>query len=237
MRRALRGATLCVIARPNNPTGSLYDRDAINELVADFPDTIFIIDEAYAPYAPTCSMFDPQAPSNQVHLGSLSKNGLAALRIGYCAADPALTYELDKIRMPYNVPQPSITLAEAMLSRHQGVLEGVAIDAIARREAMRAVLARLPLSVVHPSHANMVLVSFPTREHALQMRRALLEHDVQVRHVSDEPGFRELGFHGCLRVSVGSETEIAVLTSAVDAIAQAALATPTLVAASAGAAR
>lgn len=215
MRRALRGATLCIIARPNNPTGSLYPRAEIDALVAEFPETIFIIDEAYAAYAPGCSLFDVHAPSNRVHVGSLSKNGLAALRVGYCAADPALALELDRVRMPYNVPQPSLLLAEAMLSRHADLLDASIQAAVDRREDMREILGRLPGATVLPSHANMVLVCFEDRDRAVQTERALLQRDVQVRHVSDEAGFREVGLRGVLRASVGGEREIELLAEAV----------------------
>jgi histidinol-phosphate aminotransferase len=103
MRRALRDATLCFVTRPNNPTGSLCSRPDVEALVADFPDTVFVIDEAYAAFAPGCSMFRSDAPENQVHLDTLSKRGLAALRLGYCVAHPELARALDKVRMPYNL--------------------------------------------------------------------------------------------------------------------------------------
>ena len=55
MRAALPGAAVCFLARPNNPTSSLWPATLIRELVAEFPDTVFVIDEAYAAYDPGCS--------------------------------------------------------------------------------------------------------------------------------------------------------------------------------------
>ncbi len=216
MRKALRGATLCVIARPNNPTGSLYDAQLIHELVAEFPDTVFIIDEVYGDYAPGSSLLHAKSRENQVFLGSLSKIGLAAVRIGYCVAEPALARALDKVRMPYNVPQTSIALAEAVLRDHGELLETMTRKAIDRRESMRTTLRRMPGATVHSSHANMVLVSFRDRQSAANMQRALGGRGVHVRDVSDEVGFAEIGLVGCLRVSVGSDAELELLARAID---------------------
>jgi histidinol-phosphate aminotransferase len=67
---ALVGASVCFLARPNNPTGSLWSAARVHALVADHPDVVFVIDEAYAAYAPPgSSLWDPAAPSNQVYHG------------------------------------------------------------------------------------------------------------------------------------------------------------------------
>lgn len=218
LQRALRGATLCVITRPNNPTGSLCSRGSIEALIKEFPDTVFVVDEAYAAFAPGCSMFRIDAPDNQVHLDTLSKRGLAALRLGYCVAHPELARALDKMRMPYNLPQTTIVMAQAMLTRHAAVVERIVTETIARREYLRDILSRIPGATVHPSRANMVLVSFPERGTARQWQRLLHARDVQVRDVSDEPGFAELGIAGCLRVSTGSPRELELLARAIDTI-------------------
>src|SRR5690606_2783576 len=94
LRAALPGAAICFLARPNNPTSSLWDAELIRALIREFPDTVFVIDEAYAAYDPGCSLWHADAPSNQVHMATLSKIGLAALRVGYCIADPELAHAL-----------------------------------------------------------------------------------------------------------------------------------------------
>lgn len=218
MRRALRNATLCIITRPNNPTGSLCARRDVEALIAEFPETVFVVDEAYAAYVPGCSMFRNDAPDNQVHLDTLSKRGLAALRVGYCVAHPELARALDKMRMPYNLSQTNLAIAERVLTKHTAVLDDMVDGLIARRESMREILARIVGGTVHRSHANMVLVSFAERASARHWQEALLERGVHVRDVSLDPGFAELGLPGCLRVSTGSERELVLLERAIDAI-------------------
>jgi histidinol-phosphate aminotransferase len=218
LRRALRDATLCIVTRPNNPTGSLCSRQDVEALIAEFPETVFVVDEAYAAFAPGCSMFRRDAPDNQVHLDTLSKRGLAALRLGYCVAHPELAHALDKVRMPYNLSQTSLVMAQRVLTKHSAVLDGMLNELIARRESLRTILARIPAGAVHVSHANMVLVSFCDRASARYWHHVLMAQGVHVRDVSNEPGFAELGLLGCLRVSTGSAREHELLAHAIDSI-------------------
>ena len=139
-----------------------------------------------------------------MHLDTLSKRGLAALRVGYCVAHPELARALDKMRMPYNLSQTNLVIAERVLTKHAAVLESMVDALIARRELMRAILSRIAGGTVHQSHANMVLVSFAERASARFWHDALLERGVQVRDVSLEPGFAELG------LQPGSEVECVV---------------------------
>src|SRR5690606_35489689 len=144
MREALHGASICFFARPNNPTSSLWSAGLIRALIRDYPETVFVIDEAYAAYDPGCSLWDPACPSNQVHMGTLSKVGLAALRVGYCIADPELTLALNKVRHPYNVSQTSIALAEVALTRFVVVQERMIAKTIQNRARLLEILGRLP---------------------------------------------------------------------------------------------
>jgi histidinol-phosphate aminotransferase len=218
MRSALQEATLCIVTQPNNPTGSLCARQDVEALVAEFPETVFVVDEAYAAFAPGCSMFRSDAPDNQVHLSTLSKRGLAALRVGYCVAHPELANALDKIRMPYNLSQPTLVMAQLVLTRYSAVLDSMVREMIDRRDVLRSILACIPGGTVHVSHANMVLVSFADRASARHWHSSLITHGVHVRDVSDEPGFAELELYGCLRVSTGSARELELLGRAIDAI-------------------
>jgi histidinol-phosphate/aromatic aminotransferase/cobyric acid decarboxylase-like protein len=98
------------------------------------------------------------------------------------------------------------------------VLDDMVDALITRRESLRSILSRIAGGTVHPSHANMVLVSFAERASARHWQDALITHGVHVRDVSSEPGFAELGLPGCLRVSTGSERELELLAEAIDRI-------------------
>jgi histidinol-phosphate aminotransferase len=209
MREALVGAAVCFFARPNNPTSSLWSGDLIRQLILDFPETIFVIDEAYAAYDPGCTLWDPEGPSNQVHMGTLSKVGLAALRVGYCIADPDLALALNKVRHPYNLSQTSIALAEAALTRFGEVQAGMIAKTIANRGRLIAILRGLPDAELFPAHGNLVLVRFPSDERARALVDQLADAGVRVKDVT---GVAKLS--GCLRISVGTDEDLDRLAAA-----------------------
>ncbi|HVH97332.1 MAG TPA: histidinol dehydrogenase, partial [Enhygromyxa sp.] len=209
MREALQGAAICFFARPNNPTSSLWSGDLIRALIRDYPDTVFVIDEAYAAYDPGCSLWDPACPSNQVHMGTLSKVGLAALRVGYCITDPELALALNKIRHPYNVSQTSIALAEAALTRFAPVQERMIAKTIENRGRLLEILRRLPDAELFPAHGNLVLVRFPSDERARALVSQLGAAGVRVKDVTAVPKLA-----GCLRISVGTDEDLDRLAAA-----------------------
>jgi histidinol dehydrogenase len=209
MREALPGAALCFLARPNNPTSGLWDAALIRELIREFPSTVFVIDEAYAAYDPGCSLWEPAGPSNFVLMATLSKIGLAALRVGYCIADPELALALNKVRHPYNISQTSISVAELALTRFAPVLEQMVATAIANRGRLVELLRRLPDAELFPAHANLVLVRFPNDARAKAMHEQLAIAGVRVKDLTSVPKL-----HGCLRISVGTDDDLARLAGA-----------------------
>jgi histidinol-phosphate aminotransferase len=209
MRRALPGAALCFLARPNNPTSGLWDAALIRSLIAEFPATVFVIDEAYAAYDPGCSLWDPAGPSNLVLMATLSKIGLAALRVGYCIADPELALALNKVRHPYNISQTSIAVAELALTRFAPVLEQMIATAIANRGRLVELLRRLPDAEPFPAHANLVLVRFPDDARAQAVHEQLAAAGVRVKDLTSVAKL-----HGCLRISVGTDEDLARLARA-----------------------
>ncbi len=208
MREALVGAAICFFARPNNPTSSLWSADLIRRLIRDFPETVFVVDEAYAAYDPGCTLWDSGAPSNQVHMGTLSKVGLAALRVGYCIADPELALALNKVRHPYNVSQTSIALAEAALTRFSDVQARMIAKTIANRGRLIEILQGVPDAEVFPAHGNLVLVRFPSDARARQLVDQLAAAGVRVKDVT-----RVEKLSGCLRVSVGTNEDLDLLAA------------------------
>jgi histidinol dehydrogenase len=209
MRRALPGAALCFLARPNNPTSGLWDAALIRSLIDEFPATVFVIDEAYAAYDPGCSLWDPAGPSNLVLMATLSKIGLAALRVGYCIANPELALAINKVRHPYNISQTSIAVAELALTRFAPVLEQMITTAIANRGRLVELLRRLPDAEPFPAHANLVLVRFPDNARARAIHEQLAAAGVRVKDLTSVAKL-----HGCLRISVGTDEDLARLARA-----------------------
>ncbi len=202
--RALVGATICFLARPNNPTGSLWRAETIERLIAAHPAVVFVIDEAYVAYAPGASMWRADRPDHVVHMGTLSKVGLAALRVGYGIAAPELAHALDKVRHPYNVSQTSLVLAHAVVTRFADVQAELVARAIAGRERLAALLATIPDAHVHPSSANLVLVRMPSLARATALVELLARADILVK------GFPQAAepLRSCVRVSVGTAAEL-----------------------------
>ena len=209
MRKALHGASVCFVARPNNPTGSLWDAELLRALIAEHPDVVFVIDEAYCAYAPGRSMWAPSLPHNQVHMATLSKVGLAALRVGYCIAHPTLAGALNKVRHPYNISATSLALATTVLTRFADAQQAMIDRTLEGRTTLAKMLAEIPGATVFESHANFVLVRIGAPHAASRLRAHLADEGILVKDVSSTPGLA-----GCLRVGVGTRGELARLRGA-----------------------
>lgn len=209
MDRALDGATICFLARPNNPTSSCFDADVVERLAGKHPETVFVIDEAYAAYSPGSSLWRADRPENWVHMGTLSKVGLAALRVGYCVAHPDLVRALDTVRHPYNVSATSLALAETILVRFADVQQALVERTIHNRARLAAMLGRIPGAHVYPAHANLVLARVGGRGEASTLTAALAERGIRIKDLSDVPALA-----GCVRVSVGTSAELDLLERA-----------------------
>ena len=211
LRAALPGAALCFLARPNNPTSSLWSASGIEALIADFPATVFVIDEAYAAYDPGCSLWRPGAPANYVHMATLSKVGLAALRVGYCIAAPPLAEALNKVRHPYNVSQTSIALAETVLTRFAAVQAELVARTIANRDRLVALLAQLPGAELFPAHGNLVLLRLASPEAAGELHARLEAAGVRTKDLRSIPELSR-----CLRISAGTDGDLQRLAGALE---------------------
>ncbi|MBV1860103.1 MAG: aminotransferase class I/II-fold pyridoxal phosphate-dependent enzyme [Nannocystaceae bacterium] len=203
MRVALRSAALCFLARPNNPTGNLWDAGVLERWFAAFPDTVFVVDEAYTDYAPGASMWRPDLPENVVLMSTLSKVGGAALRLGYCVATPRLAAELDKVRHPYNISATSLAIAEVLLVHADEARAGMLERARAARSRLRALLASLPGVTVFPSSSNLVLARLTPTDRAPALVAHLRAQGILIKDVSRTPGLE-----GCVRASVGTRQEL-----------------------------
>ena len=193
---------LVFIAYPNNPTGVLYpEEDLIRIMKA--ASGLVVIDEAYHVFAgksflPRLAEFD-----NLVVIRTVSKLGLAGIRLGYLVGRPEWVAQLDKVRPPYNVSVLTQTAALFMLERLD-VLEEQAARIRAERAKLREALKGLKGVSVFPSEANFFLIRVPDAERTYQ---ALKQQNVLVRNLN--PGIRD-----CLRVTVGTPDENRILVTA-----------------------
>ena len=186
------------IAYPNNPTGNLFDRSGVSRMIEASPGLV-VVDEAY--YAFADASFLPRLADypNLLLMRTVSKLGLAGLRLGLIAGRPEWLAELDKVRLPYNINVLTQGLAERVLGEPQ-ILEDQAAAIRAERGRLTAALARLPPVQVFPSSANFVL--FRIRR-AAEVFAALKTHRVLVKNLD---GVHPL-LADCLRVTVGTPDE------------------------------
>ena len=200
--------SIIYLAYPNNPTANLWD-DAVIERIVQAAPGLVVIDEAYQPFS-SRSYIDRLGQHPHVLLmRTLSKFGLAGVRLGYMMGPSALIAEIDKVRPPYNI---SVLNAEAALFalEHAAVYEAQAADLRAQRQALVQALAALPGVKVWPSDANMVLVRVPDAQAAFEgmKRRGVLVKNVSKMH----PLLAQ-----CLRLTVGTADENAQMLAALQA--------------------
>ena len=210
---------LVYLAYPNNPTANLWDDAVIRRLIAQVRayGGLVVMDEAYQPFA-SCTWLDeirrdPQANSHVLLLRTLSKFGLAGVRLGYVLAPQALVHEIDKARPPYNI---SVLNAECALFalEHAPVFARQAAVIRAERDALLAKLADLSGVQVFPSQANMLLVRLsgpPGR--AAAVFEGLKVRQVLVKNVSTMHAL----LANCLRLTVGTPDQNVQLLDALRA--------------------
>jgi histidinol-phosphate aminotransferase len=186
------------IAYPNNPTGNLFDREGVSRMIEASPGLV-VVDEAYYAFADASFLLRLADYPNLLLMRTVSKLGLAGLRLGLIAGRPEWLAELDKVRLPYNINVLTQRLAERVLGEPQ-VLEAQAAAIRAERSRLGAALARLPRVQVFPSSANFILFRMPR---ATAVFTALRERRVLVKNLD---GAHPL-LADCLRVTVGTPDE------------------------------
>jgi histidinol-phosphate aminotransferase len=192
---------LTYIAYPNNPTANLFSDSIIDRIVAAVgaQNGLVVFDEAYQPFSSRTWMQRMAQHPHVLVMRTLSKFGLAGVRLGYLCGHAALIDEVDKVRPPYNI---SVLNAEATLFALEHADEYARQAALLRQERSRlsAALAATPGVQVFPSDANMVLVRVPDAKRCFDGMKA---RGVLVKHIA---GLHPL-LANCLRLTVGAPDE------------------------------
>lgn len=202
------------LAYPNNPTGNLFDADDMAEIIRTVGDTgVVVVDEAYQPFAQSTFMSRLPEFTNMVVMRTVSKLGLAGIRLGYMSASRELLTEFDKVRPPYNVNVLTQAAAEFVLE-HVDVLDAQAVSLRGERTRFSAELAALPGVEVFPSAANFLLVRVKNPDiQADGVFSALLDRKVLIKNVGKMHPLLE----NCLRVTVSTPEENRIFLDAMKA--------------------
>jgi histidinol-phosphate aminotransferase len=199
------GPSLVYLAYPNNPTGNLFAASDV-EAVLRATRGLVVVDEAY--YAFADGSFLPRIAefANLLVLRTVSKVGMAGIRLGYAVAAPEWIAELNKVRQPYNVNALTQVAAEVVLAETAWIVEQAAAIRSGRAR-LEAEFERLPGMAVFPTQTNFVLVRVTD---ANEIFEGLKARGILVKNLH---GWHPL-LANCLRITVGTTEENDLLLAA-----------------------
>ncbi len=187
---------LTFLSYPNNPTGNCFSRGKMEALLEKAPGLV-VVDEAYSNFSGQSFLPLLGKHENLVILKTLSKIGLAALRIGFLIAASPLVQELNKVRLPYNLNALSQTAAGFYLD-HEVVFSEQAEQLVGRREQLFRDLQKLPGIRPFPSAANFIF--FNCLLDADHVYEKLISQGILIKNFSNT-------LKNCMRVTVGTQKE------------------------------
>lgn len=202
------------LAYPNNPTGNLFCEASIRDIVKTAKGLV-VIDEAYAPFADASFISSLGQYDNLLVMRTVSKLGLAGLRLGYVAGLPAIIEQLHKIRLPYNINSLTQITADFALS-NKALFDQQTQQICAERSVVFNRLNALNGMTAYPSSANFILFKTPANR-ANDIFASIKQQGVLIKNLSTQGGL----LADCLRVTIGKPEEntafIAALTKSLGA--------------------
>jgi histidinol-phosphate aminotransferase len=203
--------SIVYLAYPNNPTGNLWNDDTIEKIVLaqGAQGGLVVMDEAYQPFASRSYAGRMARHSHVLLMRTLSKFGLAGVRLGYMIGPKALVAEVDKVRPPYNISVLNTECALFALE-HAKVFAAQAQDLRQERTRLMQALTALTGVQPFPSEANMILARVPD---AAKTFDGLKAHGVLIKNISKMHPL----LANCLRLTVGTAAENDQLLAALKA--------------------
>jgi histidinol-phosphate aminotransferase len=189
---------LIFLSSPNNPTGNSFSSSRIEEIITSAPGVV-VVDEAYGAFSGTSFLPLMKKYDNLVILRTLSKVGMAAMRVGFMIAPPSLIEELNKVRLPYNINTFSQAAALFYLD-HEAAFAAQVDDITRERERLVAALKRIKGINPMPSNANFIF--FSCDFDADHVYRCLIKQGILIKNFNS-PGLMK----NCMRVTVGTPEE------------------------------
>lgn len=191
------------LAYPNNPSGNLFDAQTVHDIIQAAPGVV-VVDEAYHAFAAASFMSELNKYPNLLVMRTVSKMGLAGLRLGMLAGASAWLQEFDKVRLPYNINVLTQMSAGFALNNH-AILQQQTEQICCDREILLNELRSTAGLEVFPSKANFILFRTPAAR-ATDIFMALKARKVLIKNLSAVGGL----LSDCLRVTVGTPQENAI---------------------------
>ena len=187
------------IANPNNPSGNLFNRQVIENII-NASVGLVILDEAYSSFAQDSFMGDLTRFDNLLVMRTVSKMGLAGIRLGLLAGSKDWIEQFDKIRLPYNINSLSQNTLAFILANPEFLLKQ-SQEIINNREFLLQELNKLKGVKAYPSQANFILFYI---DNAQQVFKKLLENGILIKSFP----VKQTSLKNCLRVTIGTKSEI-----------------------------
>ncbi|MDI1231212.1 MAG: histidinol-phosphate transaminase [Methylobacter sp.] len=188
------------LAYPNNPTGNLFSEASIRDIIKTAKGLV-VIDEAYSPFADASFISSLGQYDNLLVMRTVSKLGLAGLRLGYIAGTPNIIEQLHKIRLPYNINSLTQISANFALS-NKALFDQQTQQICAERSVVFNRLNALNGITVYPSAANFILFKTP-KNRANDIFTSIKQQGVLIKNLSAQGGL----LADCLRVTIGKPEE------------------------------
>ncbi len=188
------------LAYPNNPTSNLFKQQDIKSIL-DIAPGLVIIDEAYAPFANASFIDKLPKYQNLLVMRTVSKLGLAGLRLGYIAGNKEIIEQLNKIRLPYNINCLTQVTANFAL-KNQDLFQQQTQQICRDRTLVFKQLNKLPSIIAYPSSANFILFR-TAKNQATTIFECLKQQGVLIKNLSPQGGL----LADCLRVTIGKPEE------------------------------
>jgi histidinol-phosphate aminotransferase len=212
------GAKFLMLASPDNPTGSMISQEHLKTWCARFPETLFVLDEAYVEYAHSSALNLLSSCPNLLITRTFSKAwGMAGLRLGVVLGHPQLITWLAKVRSPYSVNALAVYFVEQALAKSQEVL-AQAKSAMERKNRLLQSIHQLGFST-HAGEAHFLLLRAGIE--AFDFCQFAEQHGVLIRNRSKakwpEPNPSPASLWGTIRINTGTESENQKLLSVLQA--------------------
>ncbi len=188
------------LAYPNNPTGNLFSEASIREIIKA-ANGLVVIDEAYEPFADAGFIDSLGQYDNLLVMRTVSKLGLAGLRLGYLVGSPNIIEQLHKIRLPYNINCLTQISADFALS-NKALFDRQTQNIRAERTVVFNQLNALDGITAYPSAANFILFKTP-KNRANEIFASIKQQGVLIKNLNAQGGL----LADCLRVTIGKPEE------------------------------
>jgi histidinol-phosphate aminotransferase len=204
---------LIYLAYPNNPTGNCYAPADILTIIQNAPDSLVVIDEAYQPFTNGKSYMGQLADITQIYpnilvMRTLSKLGLAGLRLGYIAGSVDIIEQLNKVRPPYNLNVLTQLATQFLLMpEHASILQQQTAQLCTLRQKLAQKLTKY--GKVFASDANFILWQAPININIDDFSAFIMQHNILIKNLDN----MHIELKNCLRISIGTPQEMEYLTS------------------------